>query len=98
MVRLLYAICTHRNDSVKMVTSCTVPHSPFSLLGPLHFQRHHEGLAFVAVFRSLVFSYKNSNWMYTETSDKVFVELFDLKDETILSSLFLRLIVQKNEE
>lgn len=35
--------------------------------------------------------------MYTEISTKVFVELFDLKDENILS-LFLRFLVQKNVE
>ncbi len=64
-----------RNDSIKTVRSRPVskqPHSPFSLLTALYFRGHIVGVASVAVFRSVVFSYRISNWMYTESSTYVF--------------------------
>lgn len=78
---LLDVIFTSRNDCVKIVMNRTAPHSPFSLLRSLYFQRHYVSVASVAVFRSVMFSCRISNWMYTEISTKVFVEIFNLKDE-----------------
>lgn len=51
------------------------PHSSFSLVRVLCFHDRILGCAPVAVFRSLVFSYRIDNWMYTESSTNGFTRL-----------------------
>ncbi len=79
--------------SCAVFQSGLIPHSPFSLLRAFYFWGHIVGVTSLAVFRSMVFSYRISNGMYTESSANVSEEAslfhFDLKDENILASLIL---------